>query len=126
VVAQQDGEWPEIDRRAFHRVSMRLLPARATSVHANRARLFSVRLVDLSGGGALIVSSEPLVSGAPIQIYIPPTFGTERIDVTAEVVRVLTGAKGWRAGIAFADLPERLRDRIIRRVMLEEMRGRRG
>lgn len=126
MVAQQDGEWPEIDRRAFHRVSMRLLPVRATSIYANRARLFGVRLVDLSGGGALIVSPEPLASGTPIQIYIPATFGAERIDVPAEVVRVLEGAKGWRAGVAFADLPERLLDRIIRRVMLEELRSRRG
>jgi c-di-GMP-binding flagellar brake protein YcgR len=126
VDVEPDGDWPDTDRRQFHRVSMRLLPARATSIYSNRARLFGVRLVDLSGGGALIVSSEPLAAGTPIQIYIPATFGMERIDLPASVIRVSPGSKAWRAGVAFADLPERLLDRVIRRVMLEELRSRRG
>lgn len=117
--------WPELERRAFRRVPMHLTLARATSVTTSRSGLFEVRLLDLSAGGAFIATPQPLASGTPVRLYIPPSLGIDRLDVVGEVVRVLSGENAWQAGVAFVDLPEELRDLIIRRVMLEDLRNRR-
>jgi c-di-GMP-binding flagellar brake protein YcgR len=82
---------------------------------------------DLSGGGASFeMPDSPPVSRKPgdlleLQVVVPPT----PVFAIAEVVRVFQDERGsWCAGVKFASIDAPDRDRIVRTVLSEGVKGR--
>jgi c-di-GMP-binding flagellar brake protein YcgR len=82
---------------------------------------------DLSGGGACFeMPDTPPVGRKPgdlleVQVIVPPT----PVFAIAEVVRTFQDDRGvWYAGVMFASIDARDRDRIVRAVLREGVRNR--
>lgn len=113
----------EANRRAYYRIWTPRLDAQATSLLGGRARRFRVRVIDLSGGGALVAAEEPpLAAEGLMRLHLPPGRGLGRFDATARIVRLRDAAGVWQAALAFTGLSEAQRDLIVRRVFYEELR----
>ncbi len=112
----------ETNRREHYRIWTPRLDAEATSLLGGRARRFRVRVVDLCGGGALIVAGEPLAPAGLVRLHLPPGRGLSRFDATARIVRLRDAAGAWQAALSFTGLSEAQRDLIVRRVFHEELR----
>jgi hypothetical protein len=110
------------NRRAYYRVPMRRLEARATGISQGRASRFVVRVMDLSGGGALLYSTHAIDQGAVLRLHLPGSEVHAPLDLPAQVVRVERLRTGWKAGIQFTALADSVRDIIVRRVNHEELR----
>lgn len=110
------------NRREHYRIWTPRLAAEATSLRNGRARRLRVRVVDLSGGGALIVAGEPLNADGLLRLHLPPGRGLSRFDATARIVRLRDRAGAWQAALSFTGLSEAQRDLIVRRVFFEELR----
>ncbi len=112
----------EANRREHYRIWTPRLDAEATSLLGGRARRFRVRVVDLSGGGALIVAEQVLATEALLRLHLPPGRGLDRFDATARIVRLRDAAGAWQAALSFTNLTEAQRDLVVRRVFYEELR----
>ncbi len=114
---------PAGNQRAFFRVAMRLMDTRAAVVAGGSAARFPVRLMDLSGGGARVLSPRPLVTGSTLGLRVPVFEGTD-LEVAGRVTWAHSVRRAWQAGVAFTGLTESERDRIIRIVFRAELRER--
>jgi len=110
------------NRRSFFRVSMRLAEARATGISEGRASRFIIRLIDLSAGGSLILSPRSLKVSDAVRLHLPSAPGHDAIDLPGRIVRTELIGKEWRVAVQFTSLSDADRDRIVRRVMYEELR----
>lgn len=81
------------------------------------------RLIDLSGGGAQIVTEEEFPVGARLDLvlHLPKRL----IPAEAEVVRRITDAEGpVRLGVRFTAIEERDREHIVKFIFAEQRRRR--
>ncbi len=121
-LAALDG--PAANRRAFYRAATGLAPVQALLLADGRAALCWVRLVDLSGSGARLLSPRPVRAGDTLYLRLSLPDGPPR-ELPAQAVWCRPTRAGWQAGVRFLDLSERDRDRIVRLVFLQELRSRR-
>ena len=110
------------NRREHYRIWTPRLDAEATGLLGGRARRFRVRVIDLSGGGALIAAETPLAPAGLVRLHLPPRRGLGRFDATARIVRLRDAAGACQAALSFTGLSEAQRDLIVRRVFYEELR----
>jgi c-di-GMP-binding flagellar brake protein YcgR len=111
------------NRREFFRVSMRLLEAPVTLVASTGIVRFRAKTVDLSGGGAQILSPRPVKPGDKVHIDLGPCVDDDKpLQLRGRIVWVYPTGRSWQAGIEFGDLTPETRERIVRRVRSEEMR----
>jgi c-di-GMP-binding flagellar brake protein YcgR len=110
------------NRRAFFRVSMRLLETPVTLVASTGIVRFRAKTVDLSGGGAQILSPRPIRQGDVLHIDLGPGDDEAPLLLRGRVVWVYHTGRSWQAGIEFRDVTAAMRERIVRRVRWEEMR----
>ena len=113
----------DVNRRAYYRVSLRLAEARLTGICEGRASRFVVRVVDLSGGGSLVLSPRALTVGDAVRLHLPPADGFRGQDLPGRVVRIEQIGKNWHIAMQFTSLSEAARDQVIRRVNFEELRS---
>lgn len=96
------------------------MEVRATRLDGGRARRFSVRLVDLSGSGAAILSAVALPRDQRIWLHLPAEAREPALDAAARVVRCEPVRQAWKVGVAFDTMPQPERDSIVRRVFRRE------
>ncbi len=110
------------NRRAFYRVSLRMAEARLTGICDGRASRFVIRMIDLSGGGALIWSPRELRLGDAVRLHLPAADVFPAQDLPGRVVRTEPVGKHWHLAIQFTSLSDAARDQVVRRVNYEELR----
>jgi c-di-GMP-binding flagellar brake protein YcgR len=119
------GSWEKIQERYFLRVpvSIDCLFEVLSEDEAERTPQSGVML-DLSGGGFLLRTSRPLQPNDGIRV----SFNLKDTQITANAVvaRLVEADAGFDYGICFVDIPERLRQVIIkfvfqRQIALAEM-----
>lgn len=108
------------NQRAYFRVPMRLLGTPATLLAGGTAACFRVHLMDLSGGGARVLSPRPLAGGATLNLRVPVFDGPD-LQVMGRVTRVHSVRRSWEAAVEFTGLAEAERDRIVRIVFRAEL-----
>jgi len=113
----------DANRRAFYRVSLRMLEARLTGICDGRASRFVVQLIDLSGGGSLIWSTRELKLGDAVRLHLPPADLFSGLDLPGRVVRIEQIGKHWHIAVQFTSLSDATRDQVVRRVNFEELRS---
>jgi c-di-GMP-binding flagellar brake protein YcgR len=113
----------DTNRRAFYRVSLRMLEARLTGICAGRASRFVVRIIDLSGGGSLVWSPRELKPGDAVRLHLPPADLFRGQDLPGRVVRIEQVGKHWQIALQFTSLSDAARDQVVRRVNFEELRS---
>jgi Tfp pilus assembly protein PilZ len=113
------------NQRSYHRAHTQMRETTGVGVIAGRPVSFRAWIVDLSGGGARMVTLRELHQGdaMTLRLHLPESTGP--IDVSAEVAWVRPLRRFWQAGIRFVDVPDAARDRIIRAVFLSEVQMRR-
>jgi hypothetical protein len=96
-----------IERRATPRVR----DSRRVELELGGSR-HPATIMDLSAGGAFVVTSAPLKAGSLVRVRLSPPVVRHATDVSAMVVR--SGSTGGEAGfgLMFADLPAKTRDEI--------------
>jgi hypothetical protein len=110
------------EQRASERTRMQMMPAWATAIVAGRPEHHQVRVVDLSGFGASLLSGTQIGVGASLQIDLPACDGTPVQTVHGTVVWSVPRDQQWRLGVRFSDVSDRDRHQIVRRVFFEEVR----
>ncbi len=118
LVAKMDA-----NRRAFYRVSLRMLEARLTGIYDGRASRFVVKIIDLSGGGSLVWSPRELKLGDAVRLHLPPAGLFRGQDLPGRVVRIEQVGKHWHIAVQFTSLSDAARDQVVRRVNFEELRS---
>ncbi len=114
------------NRRDFHRVPMRLMEVQTVLVTEKSAARFRLKVLDLSGGGARLLSARPMAAGNMLSLRLPLLDNRITMDVRARVVWIRPVFQSWQVGIQFIDLPDPTRDLIVRTVFIEETRLRRS
>lgn len=110
-----------MNTRAFFRVRMGLTEVRATRLDGGRARRFSVRLVDLSGSGAAILSTVALaVEEQRVWLHLPAEAREPALDAASRVVWCEPVHHAWKVGLAFDEMAQINRDSVVRRVFSRE------
>lgn len=109
-----------MNRREFFRMRMTFPEALLTGIIDGRARRFGVRLVDLSGGGALTLATRPLYNQDPVRLHLPASPEGGPLDLPARVVHVKPALAYWQLGLRFTSLSEATREEIVRRVRIRE------
>lgn len=112
----------DANRREHYRIWTPCLEAQVTRLRAGRARRFRVRIVDLSGGGALILADQPFGARETLRVHLPAGRDLDRFDATARIIRLSDAGGRWQAALEFMGLSETERDLIVRRVFHEELR----
>ncbi len=81
-------------------------------------------VVNISAGGLGLVCRRPIPPGTIVQVAVDLPRGFGRIEAEAEAVRCieidLAGIKKWRVGVAFRDMPDDQRDRVIGFVLYQQ------
>jgi hypothetical protein len=113
-----------VNRRGYFRIRMRPLDARATHVSGGRARSLTVRVLDLSGSGAQLLTSEPMRPGDLLRLHLPPGRGRLPLWADARVTRMQRHESSWDIGVEFLHLSETVRDSLVALVFREEQRRR--
>ena len=112
----------DANRREHYRIWTPRLEAQVTGLRAGRARRFPVRVVDLSGGGASIITDQPFAPRETLRVHLPAGRDLARFDATARIIRLIDADGHWQAALEFTGLTEAQRDLIVRRVFHEELR----
>lgn len=110
--------------RGFFRVPTRLVEAYAGHATSGRAARFRIRIVDLGGGGARIVSPRQISTTDTLTLRLPLLRGQQEREVRGEAIWVRRLDEAWQVGIHFVGLSESDRDLVVRSVFLEELRWR--
>lgn len=114
------------NQRSFHRVPTQLQETHATAFSAGRAVRFRVRVVDLSGGGARVMSPQALAAGDLLSLRLPLPDGSDSLELRSRVMWVRPIRRSWQAGLQFTELSNRQRDQIVRAVFMAEIRLRKA
>ncbi len=116
-VARVTGAPRRMQRRGAVRVPVHLI-ARAALDGRDGPSIGSVT-ENLSAGGALLRSSEPLGAGGEVRLTVQCGGGVGTLDLEGRVVRcdrTPDAGRPWRVAIAFEDMPEADEDRLVRLV----------
>jgi hypothetical protein len=101
------------------------LPATfGSAVTAGHVRRFRVQVLDFSGGGARLRTSQPIEVGDPLQLSLPVREPEDVRTVPSAVAWVAPLYDSWPVGVRFGELRPALRDRSVRTVFLLEVRQR--
>ena len=95
-----------MNRRKFFSIKLAYPEALITGLIDGKAQRFGVRLVDLSGGGAYILTSSRLDVNDPIRLHLPAGREMAPLDLPARVVHVKRVQKFWQIGLRFTSLSE--------------------
>ena len=111
------------DGRQHQRV-VTVMPLETPVMAMSNGRLTACRvvLIDLSAGGAGLISPKTLDIGTVIGINPPLFDGMPDIDIAAEVVWQTRLGRFWRIGTRFTGVTGEQQDRLLRRVAAEERR----
>jgi c-di-GMP-binding flagellar brake protein YcgR len=101
---------------------MRRMEAWLTRLDTRGVKRHSVRVVNLSGGGAMIVVPPHITVGDRVYLELPRRFGIGPLKLHGEVVWTEEEKSTCRAGIRFT-ISERVRDQVIRMVFAQELRS---
>jgi hypothetical protein len=124
ILLLDPAELSQYNQRAHRRVTLQSVETLLVVVENRRSQAFKVRVTDLSGGGARLLSPRPLTVGQSLAMRL--VLGeNDAIQVRARVVWVRRFSQVWQAGIQFVEISELERDMLIRIVMTEEVRRRR-
>lgn len=119
------AELAQNNQRLHRRVTVQSVETLLVVMENQRSQAFKVRVTDLSGGGARLLSPRPLVVGQSLAMRL--VLGeNDAIQVRARVVWVRRFSQVWQAGIQFVEIGDLERDMIVRIVMTEEVRRRRA
>jgi c-di-GMP-binding flagellar brake protein YcgR len=113
------GKWEKTQERGFLRVPVSLDAVFVAYKEGEETSPQSAIMLDLSGGGFLLRSTYPLALDDKIRIsfYIKDT----QIIADANVVRLVQTESGMDYGFAFLDLPEQIRQSIIKFVFQRQI-----
>ncbi len=135
IVVRAIGGMERTQRREYYRVRVSLpvkmvgLENRSTGAHVNKASGLHIiaRTIDISGGGLAIHKEFPIMPGTEFDIALtleedqPPLELTGRV-VYSEPIRTFQGRQLYRVAMAFVDIQEAARRRIIRHIFkLQQM-----
>ena len=111
------------DGRQDQRV-VTVLPLETPVMAMSNGRLTACKvvLIDLSAGGAGLISPKALDIGTVVGINPPLFDGMPDIDIAAEVVWQTRLGRFWRIGTRFTGVTSEQQDRLLRRVSAEESR----
>ena len=110
------------EKRSFQRLQMQMLAGRVRVNRAEGTVQAPVRVADLSGDGARLVSPRRLIQGDELEIQLPPGELGESLHVTGKVVWVSPITRRfWRAGVQFTGVSSEDRDTIVERALLEQV-----
>ncbi len=111
------------DGRQHQRV-VTVMPLETPVMAMSNGRLTACRvvLIDLSAGGAGLISPKTLDIGTVIGINPPLFNGMPDIDIAAEVVWQTRLGRFWRIGTRFTGVTGEQQERLLRRVAAEESR----
>ncbi len=85
------------------------------------------RIENISGGGLKILCNKQFNEGDELAIKLFLPNQTQDLDVTGEVVWVCDNIEGgWKVGIKFVDMDDRVRERIVRYIFAWQRRMLRG
>lgn len=85
------------------------------------------RIENISGGGLKILCNKQFNEGDELAIKLFLPNQTQDLDVTGEVVWACDNIEGgWKVGIKFVDMDERVRERIVRYIFAWQRRMLRG
>lgn len=120
MVEPLDSESDEDNRRKARRIPMQLIDAHALFVTPKGAISFRVRVVDLSAGGARLLSPRRLTSGAKLDLRMPLSLvkSSEPLYVRSRIVWVRQLYQSCLVGIQFHDVTEAERNVLLRAVFL--------
>lgn len=123
------GDLQRIQRRWNVRLSVLIDPEEALLLEGEEEKPFKATILDLSAGGVLLHTREPVPIGAKLRLAFPlPGLG-RTIRAEAEAVRLMQlGSEGWqyfRIGASFLDLGREQEDAIIKFAFQEQLRRRR-
>jgi hypothetical protein len=113
------------NQRAHHRVPTCLKEAAASAVTAGKAVGFSVRVVDLSGGGARITCARPLAAGDTLVLRIALPRTDAVVEAPGRVMWARPVRSLWEIGVRFEKLLPATQDAIVRAVQMAEIELRR-
>lgn len=111
------------DQRRFSRVPTLVMEDHASFVTIDQAIRFRVQVIDISGGGACLLSPNPLVAGDELDLHLPEVDGCAAVDIPARVVWVRALYRSWMVGLRYADLSQDDIDLIERTVFLMNWQG---
>lgn len=81
------------------------------------------RIDNISGGGIKILCNKQFSEGDELAIKLFLPNQTQDLDVTGEVVWVCDNIEGgWKVGIKFVDMDDRVRERIVRYIFAWQRR----
>ncbi len=118
MLGQVDAGTPDGNQRQYRRVAMQLLPTHTSIISARSAARFRVHVVDLSGGGARLLSPRALLIDTSLSLTLPMSEGRDAINVRAQVMWVRRLYQSWLTGIHFEGVAPSERDLITRTVFL--------
>jgi c-di-GMP-binding flagellar brake protein YcgR len=102
--------------RGKQRVGASSILAHVSMLHIGGARRFRVEVVDLSGGGARILSARPIASGDNIRVHLAMDARSKPWNAHAHVVWARPAEGRCLAGLRFLDLKEPEREEVRRLV----------
>lgn len=124
-----EGEIQRVQRRWNVRLSVLIDPEESTLIDGDQEKPFKATILDLSAGGVLLHTREPVSTGATISLTFTLPGLSTTIQTKAKVVRLMQlDSEGWkylRLGAKFLDLGKDQEDAIIRFAFQEQMRRRR-
>ncbi|MGI5836268.1 MAG: flagellar brake protein [Chloroflexota bacterium] len=124
-----ESEVQRVQRRWNVRLSVLIDPEEALLIDGDEEKPFKATILDLSAGGVLLHTSEPIATGAKLRLSFPLPGLSRTIRANAEVVRqIRLDADGWqylRLGARFLDLGKDQEDAIIRFAFHEQLKRRR-
>ena len=124
-----EGEVQRVQRRWNVRLSALIDPEEAVLIEGDEEKPFKATILDLSAGGVLLHTREPVAVGARLRLAFTLPGISKTIRARAEVVRLIQlDSEGWkylRLGAKFLDLGKEQEDAIIRFAFQEQLKRRR-
>lgn len=124
-----EGEVQRVQRRWNVRLSVLIDPEETMLIDGDEEKPFKATILDLSAGGVLLHTREPVSIGATMRLTFTLPGLSRTIQARAEVVRLMQlDSEGWkylRMGARFLDLGKDQEDAIIRFAFQEQLRRRR-
>lgn len=124
-----EGDVRRVQRRWNVRLSALIDLEEALLIDRDAERPFKATILDISAGGVLLHTREPIQVGATLRLTFSLPGLSKAIRARAEVVRLMQlDSEGWRylrLGTRFLDLTKDQEDAIIKFAFREQMRRRR-
>lgn len=106
------------NQRADRRVPARAMHAHLTSTNCRRAVRVRVRVIDLSGGGARLVSPRQFNCNEVVDLHLPLLEAASNVSVPARVIWARDLGQQWTIGVQFSGITKPAADMIKRTVFL--------